>query len=76
MNNNRYPVALLTHEDVVIWHKVDRRFDPSAEHFLHRVYIADRRDADLMLFQMKLRDKLKPRGNYVRWMDLYPEASI
>lgn len=65
--------AALTDEDYEIWYNIDVRWSAQRPPCL-RSHWADRRDAALMLFQLKLRDKLKPRGNYIRWMDLHPAA--
>lgn len=68
--------AVLTREDTKIWLNINLPMRRKAPNPLPSIayFEADRRDAELMLFQMKLRDKLKPRGNYIRWMDLHPGA--
>ena len=72
MNGRLKPVPP-TIDDALIW---DHVVWSPAQYPFSKLYstalAADRRDADLMLFQMGLRVRLKPRGNYIRWMDLHP----
>lgn len=37
-----------------------------------RSLMQDARDADIVLFQMEMRTRLKPRANYIRAMDFFP----
>lgn len=62
-----------TGADCIAWAQVNWRGGPRLGSVRYaRSLMQDRRDAALMLFQMKLRRSLKPRGNYIRFMDLYP----
>lgn len=56
-------------EDYVLWDAALGRDAVWADRFLISRE-CDRRDADLMLFQLRLSTRLKPWANYIRWMDL------
>ena len=72
----RLEALQVTDEDFDIYVRMAGHYRRHGYTVLQLYDAADRRDADLMLFQMKLRTSLKPRGNYIRWMDLYPDIPL
>lgn len=67
----RLQAAPWTEEDLNIWLELDFLFGPGRPIYIN-AQESDRRDADLVLFQMGLSTRLKPWANYIRWCDLNP----